>query len=85
MNLQRQYLEQQGWPVPDGKTAGKFHINCYKCGDPLTLDVDTSCGVPSEVGTECLNCGAEPVYRVNWWYEFELQEMKRDAASEVED
>ena len=46
----------------------------------MTLAVDTSSGPPSEAGTECLTCGAQPVYRVNWWYEIELQEMKRDDA-----
>lgn len=68
----------KSYPTADKKEWGKFHVECYRCGEPLILTVDTSCGPPSEAGTECLACGAQPVYRVNWWYEVELQEMNRD-------
>lgn len=72
------YDDTSPWPVSDAKIWGLFHVNCIKCGKPLSIHVDVSCGPPSEAGTECLNCGAVPIYRVNWWYEVALEALVRD-------
>jgi hypothetical protein len=45
---------------------------CPACGCDLEVYVDLSEGPPDEVGAECLNCGAIPVWRLNWWYEVEI-------------
>lgn len=44
---------------------------CPKCGDPLEVYGDDSSGMPDEVGTEC-DCGAIPVWKLEWWVEYKL-------------
>lgn len=57
----------RGWPRPDEIRADLFHAKCPKCDADLSLYIDTSCGPPDEVGTEC-DCGALPSWKVFWEY-----------------
>lgn len=41
---------------------------CPDCGEELTLHVDLSEGPPGEVGMEC-DCGAIPIWKLEWCYE----------------
>lgn len=43
-----------------------FDVVCPACGARLKVAVDMSEGIPSETGTECSNCGAIPVFKVDW-------------------
>ena len=46
-----------------------LETDCPECGRKLRLYVDLSEGPPDEVGTEC-DCGAIPVWRLEWWYQY---------------
>lgn len=50
---------------------------CPCCGAKLEIDVDLSQGPPNEVGTEC-DCGAIPVWHLDWGYALALGEFKHD-------
>jgi hypothetical protein len=55
----------------------KLPAKCPNCGRELEVWIDTSNGPPDEVGTEC-DCGAIPVWRLVWWYDFDLGDFSHD-------
>lgn len=51
--------------------------DCPQCGRVLDIHIDTSEGPPGEAGTEC-DCGAIPVWAVDWAYEVWLDKYLHD-------
>jgi hypothetical protein len=51
-----------------------LEAKCPECGAELKLHPDFSEGPPDEIGTEC-DCGAIPVWKLDYWIEFELGEF----------
>lgn len=64
---------QEGFMTYLGDIAD-LEAKCPDCGAELALDVDLSEGPPDEVGTEC-DCGAIPVWKLTWWYDYKLGEF----------
>ena len=56
---------------------------CPKCGAELELWIDDSSGPPDEIGTEC-DCGAIPVWGLDWGYSYKLGEYKYDETRYVQ-
>ena len=54
-----------------------LEATCPNCGAPLRLEVDDSSGPPRKIGMEC-DCGAIPVWQLDWDYAYALGEYMHD-------